>query len=149
MRVGVAAGGTRAHCHLQSCRISHSPIAVLVCVRGIHAWPYTLLPHLRVLDHNSLSSQRLFQNVFRIIDRRFKPCNLVSRTHFCLFCLNRLNSFLIRFLKHFFLEKDWLKFTYIFFFFLFLCKKYWYYFIFYIFAVYIYNFNILIIPIIY
>ena len=24
MRVGVAAGGTQAHCHLRSCRISHS-----------------------------------------------------------------------------------------------------------------------------
>lgn len=89
MRVGVAAGGTRAHCHLRSCRISHSPIAVLVCVRGICVGsyiPYLSTQHSLSSTHNIQGPptmilyppQWLLLNVFQIVGRRFKPCNLVS-----------------------------------------------------------------------
>lgn len=81
MRVGVAAGGTRAHCHLRSCRISHSPIAILVCVPGEFVLRLYTIPSTVCIffpDCESLSSFRCSENIFSIVGRRFKPCNLAS-----------------------------------------------------------------------
>lgn len=82
--MGVAAGGTRAHCHLRSCRISCSPIATLVCVTGDSCSLDRVLDYTRTILPRSTSivipCRRLFRNVFQIIARRCSvACNLVSR----------------------------------------------------------------------